>query len=128
MGKDGKETVEIDFPSDRNEINTNYENFIVALSQPKQIVKSAPDAKTKQDDYFRNFRTKTVLFWVFSNALLIVLLTNQQLINAVFTSLSIQSTTSFNPYLTFIFFSVAALSLVRFIGSLTYLITFTFCP
>ena len=73
-GKDGKQTVEIDFPSDRNEIARNYELFIRGMAAPKDTTPQKRDAKTKQEDYFKNFRTKTVLAWAFTNALLIVLL------------------------------------------------------
>jgi chitin synthase len=128
QGKDGKQTVEIDFPSDKNEINSNYENFIQAMRQPKQQVKSKPDAKTRQDDYFRNFRTTTVLFWAFTNALLIVVLTTDSIVNAIYRSAGFQPEGDFNPYLKFIFYSVAGLSLVRFLGSISYLIGYHFCP
>ncbi|KAJ3220523.1 Chitin synthase, class 2 [Clydaea vesicula] len=81
IGKDGKETVEIDFPSDRKEINYNYETFLQGMQKPLEKTPQKRDAKTKQEDYFKNFRTKTLLAWIFSNAFLIVVLTNQTLIN-----------------------------------------------
>ncbi|KAJ3381455.1 Chitin synthase, class 2 [Lobulomyces angularis] len=122
IGKDGKETVEIDFPSDRKEINYNYETFLQGMQKPLEKTPQKRDAKTKQEDYFKNFRTKTLLAWIFSNAFLIVVLTNQTLINkfAAFAKITLDG--DFNPYLKFIFYSVAILSSVRFFGSISYLI------
>jgi chitin synthase len=98
-GKDGKQTVEIDFPSDRAAINQNYEVFIRGLKAPREVNDSGPDEKTKQDDYFRNFRTKTVLLWVFTNALIVGLLTNDLILESVYQALNFVPDNDFNPYL-----------------------------
>lgn len=94
------------------------------MNTPKQDVKQKRDAKTKQEDYFKNFRTKTVLLWAFSNGILIVLLTNDALLKSVYTAINFTPAGDFNPYLKFIFYSVAVLSSVRFTGSMAYLITY----
>lgn len=98
-GKDGKQVVEIEFPNGKSDINNNYENFLNVLRAPKEKESGKRDAKTKQEDYFKNFRTKTVLAWVFSNALLIVVLTNDNILNWFYNLISYQKTNDFNPYL-----------------------------
>lgn len=117
--KDGKQMVEVEMPTDRDDINNNYEKFVRALRQPRPVVNQSRDAKTKQEDYFRNFRTRVVLLWLLTNALVIIILTSSLLQ----TSLYSMSSSQFNPFLTFLFYAVLGLSSIRFIGSMTYLVT-----
>ncbi|KAJ1332905.1 hypothetical protein BSLG_008532 [Batrachochytrium salamandrivorans] len=126
-GKDGQEVVEVEVPTDHNDINANYENFIRNLRQPRPNEKAKRDAKTKKEDYFRNFRTKIVLIWMFMNAAVIVMFTTEAVRDKILPVLGIRQTKSFNPYLQFIFYSVLGLTLVRFIGSTTYLLTRVIC-
>jgi chitin synthase len=125
--KDGKTVVKVEIPTDRKDINANYELFVSELQKARPQEKGGRDAKTKQEDYFRNFRTYTVLFWFFSNALIIVALTNSMISKFLYQELGLDTGANFNPYLRFIFYSVAAISAVRFVGSMTYLILYAFC-
>ena len=45
--------------------------------------KQKRDAKTKMEDWFKLFRTRTVLSWMFSNALLIIIFTTPSLEKAL---------------------------------------------
>ncbi len=113
--------------TDRQDINNNYEKFIRNLAEPRPNEAKKRDAKTKMEDYFKNFRTRVVLAWIFTNAVVIVALSNQAVSDAIQKSLlldpkSQQNGTAGNLFLEFIFFSVLGLSIVRFIGSTTYLI------
>ena len=100
-GADGKQTVDLDFPSDRAEINQNYEMFVSAIKQPAPKENKTQDAKTIKDDYFRNFRTKTVLLWIFSNALFIVILTSDEIMGYFYKQIGFVPAGDFNPYLVF---------------------------
>ncbi|KAL5039483.1 chitin synthase [Batrachochytrium dendrobatidis JEL423] len=122
-GKDGKMTVEVEVPTDHNDINANYETFIRNLRQPRPNEKKRRDAKTKQEDYFHNFRTRIVLTWMFMNAAVIIVFTTESIRSRILPVLGIRQTKSFNPYLQFIFYSILGLTGVRFIGSTMYLIT-----
>jgi chitin synthase len=82
-GKDGQQTVEVEMITDLRDINTNYEKFIKNLAEPRPNEKKKRDAQTKMEDYFRNFRTKVVLSWVFSNSLVIIVLSNEFLLQAI---------------------------------------------
>ncbi|KAH9270579.1 hypothetical protein BASA83_007392 [Batrachochytrium salamandrivorans] len=77
------------------------------------------DGKTKEEDSCKEFRTRVVLSWIITNSLIIALFTNDSFINFVFKP---SPENSVNPYLTFLFWSVAVLSLVRFIGCVLYII------
>ena len=57
-----------------------------------------------------------VLFWIFCNSLLLIFALT------VFDDDYLLANNNFNPYLTFIFYSVLFLSAVRFIGSTLYLV------
>ncbi|KAJ3165170.1 Chitin synthase, class 2, partial [Irineochytrium annulatum] len=126
-GKDGKEAVEIDVPSDMNDINAGYDKFVQALRAPRPDEKAKRDAKTKQDDYFKNFRTRIILWWLFSNGILMAVMTSTPLSNIFYQSIGLHPTGDINPYLKFIFFSVLGLSAFRFVGSVVYLITTLIC-
>ncbi|RKP01104.1 hypothetical protein CXG81DRAFT_12399 [Caulochytrium protostelioides] len=108
----GNRVATVDLPVEQRDIDAVYELFLHELpNRPKQE-KQHRDAKLKQEDFFRAFRTRVVLFWVFCNAVLIVCLlppvTNFSRYN--------------NPYLAVILWSVAGLSAIRLIGSVLYLI------
>ncbi len=79
------------------------------------------DASTKQEDYFRQFRTNVVIFWFASNAALIYIMTADKITSKIFPSLT---ETGVHPYLTGLFWSIAALSVIRFIFSTLYLFQF----
>ena len=98
-GKDGKQIVEIDIPSERNDINANYEKFLSGLAKPRPDSHKSRDQKTKQEDYFRNFRTKVVCLWAFSNALIIIVLTDEKMSGILFNGLGVRQNGGFNPYL-----------------------------
>jgi len=119
-GKDGQIVAEVAMLTERKDINAQYDAKLAELKVRPKEVKARRDAKTKQEDTFKIFRTWTVLFWVMSNAVLIIVLTTPQLTK--FFNLQGDVKTGFNPYLTFIFWTVAGLSTVRFLGALSYLI------
>ena len=121
--KDGQDTVEVEMITELKDINNNYEKFIRNLAEARPSDKSKRDAKTKMEDYFKNFRTRIVLMWLFSNGLVVVSLSNPAILTAISQPFLISPNgSSNNAFLSFIFWSVAGLSLVRFIGSTTYLI------
>ncbi|KAH8550047.1 glycosyltransferase family 2 protein [Umbelopsis sp. PMI_123] len=119
--KDGHQVVKVEVPTEKEDINEGYENFLSALAVPEVKVKESRDAKTKQEDYYRLFRTRLVLSWMFSNALLIVAISSSAFTQYMETH-NPSPDQAYNPYLSFIFWSVAGLSSVRFCGSTFYLI------
>ncbi|RGB34421.1 glycosyltransferase family 2 protein [Rhizophagus diaphanus] len=118
-GKDGKKLMQVQVPTERQDINAIYDNLVGELKVKQHEVKEHRDAATKKDDYYKLFRTNLVLSWMFSNAVLIVFFTSNTW-NDYIKRNSTES--SYNPYLTFVFWSVAALSAFRAFGSVLYLI------
>ncbi|KAJ3153886.1 Chitin synthase, class 2 [Geranomyces variabilis] len=126
--KDGVHTVSVEIPTERTDINASYDKFLAALRQPRPDEKQHRDAKTKQEDSFKNYRTNLLLSWMFSNALVVIILTNEALRSSLFTSIGVGTSPGHsNPFLSFTFFSVLGISTVRFIGAMTYLITRAIC-
>lgn len=53
--------VEAEVPTDEKDLDTLYEDAIHVLNSKPPKVESKPDAGTKQEDYYRTFRTKYVV-------------------------------------------------------------------
>ncbi|KAJ3327799.1 Chitin synthase, class 2 [Blyttiomyces sp. JEL0837] len=126
-GKDGKDVLEIEVPTDRNDINAGFEKHVQALKAPRPEEKKKRDAKTKQEDYFRTFRTNVILAWIFMNGLLIVALTNDYVRNRIYSQFQFHPTGDINPYLKFVFYATLGLSGFRFLGSITFLLMSLVC-
>ncbi|KAK3825572.1 MAG: chitin synthase 1 [Benniella sp.] len=111
--KTGEGNVEVDVPTDSHDINNAYDEAVAALSVKVVEVKQGRDAKTKQEDYYREIRTRVLLAWIMSNALLVALVTS---------SAFGDWRTNSKVYLGVILWSVALLALFRFFGSVAYMI------
>lgn len=122
--KDGQEVMKLEKPTSRDDIDAIYQLNMQELSVRPDLVKEKRDKKTKQEDYYKMFRTRLVLAWMFTNALLVIGMTTGFPVNGdnTFGGQKATKGVQFNPYLTMIFWSVAALSAVRFAGSTLYLI------
>jgi chitin synthase len=107
--------------TDIDDINEGFKSNIKRLANLKSNKDDGNkkrDQKTKQEDQTKSFRTKVVLFWLFCNAALVVLFTNDASLKYFFPNIN----GSVNPYLTFLFWSFAGLALFRFMGSFLYMI------
>ncbi|KAI7865034.1 chitin synthase 1 [Spinellus fusiger] len=113
----GDTTVEVEVPTEQKDINEAYEEACIELTKHVEPEISHRDAKTKQEDYYRAFRTRLVLSWIISNLVLVVLITSSNILGSL-GNFEVRST----AYLGFILWSVAGLSAIRFCGSCMYLI------
>lgn len=113
----GEHTVEVELPTEQKDLNEIYEEACVDLRTEFVPIKQSRDPKTKQEDYYRAFRTRLVLSWIISNLVLVVIITNVTTFEWMGT-FQARST----AYLGFILWSVAGLAAIRFLGSTLYLI------
>lgn len=116
----GVEVFEIDIPTDEDEVDSAWKNLSKQLDTNKvsrTLQRNGPDEKTKREDGTKEFRTKVVLAWIMSNLLLIAVFTNEYTTRKLFPV----GANSVSPYLGFLFWSVAFLSTIRFIGSCVYI-------
>ncbi|OUM68694.1 glycosyltransferase family 2 protein [Piromyces sp. E2] len=104
------DTIHVELPSKDN-INSHYEKLLPELRKPKPVEVKSVDSGQAIQDGKQNFRTYMVLFWIFCNSLLLIFCLT------VFNENYLLENNNFNPYLTFIFYSVLFLSAVRFVGS-----------
>ncbi|RHZ78151.1 hypothetical protein Glove_167g49 [Diversispora epigaea] len=118
--KDGKQVMKVEVPTEREDINAMYDNLLRDLKAKVNKEAQHRDAATKKEDYYRNFRTNLVLAWMFSNAFLIVFFTSNTWKKYVASHSN--GNAAFDPYLTFVFWSVTALSAFRAFGCVWYLI------
>lgn len=114
----GEHTVEVELPTEQKDLNEIYEEACLDLSKEYVPEKQHRDAKTKQEDYYRAFRTRLVISWIISNLLLVVIITNTTTFNDALGTYQARSA----AYLGFVLWSVAALAAIRFVGSTLYLI------
>jgi chitin synthase len=70
VGSDNK--VEVDVPSKDEDIDHEYDRVLKILAKPRPEEKQKRDASTKQEDYYKSFRTRVVLAWLISNLALII--------------------------------------------------------
>ncbi|KAF9900434.1 Chitin synthase, class 1, partial [Lobosporangium transversale] len=105
--------VEVAMPTDSHDINNAYDEAVSSLSIKTPEVKQERSVKEKQEDYYREIRTRVLLAWIMSNAFLVALVTS-----AAFGDFTRNSTT----YLGIVLWSVAGLAFFRFVGSVTYMI------
>ncbi|KAI9672933.1 MAG: Chitin synthase, class 1 [Trizodia sp. TS-e1964] len=123
---DGKVTFEA--PVNDVDLNTSYEAEMNLFSaKAAKVVKKASE-EDKQEDYYKGFRSGVVLFWMFCNfALCAVVLSTAGLDRIDFgadrQNTSVQRSTIF---MAVVLWSVAGLSLFRFIGAMWFLIVRAF--
>ncbi|KAI8814166.1 chitin synthase-domain-containing protein [Cladochytrium replicatum] len=100
--QDGKQIAAVNLPDSPDDVD-----MFMTVSN------TGRDSKTRQEDYFKLFRTNVVILWLLSNALLLVLLSTLQI--AEFLSPSDPPLLG-KIYLAVILWSVAGLSFTRFLG------------
>ena len=102
VNKDGKEVMEVELPTAREDVDQVWQASRTALSHKPAEEKEHRDAATKQADHDRNSRTNVVLAWVGTNILMILVFTSTAFTNWVKSHVAATQEATFNPYLTFL--------------------------
>lgn len=113
---DGKDAVieEVDKP--QADIDSAFEATVKRALTPYVPPKEV-DEKSLEDSY-KSFRTRLVSFWIFSNGLLAVCITNESVKKVGFSNTATERT---SRYFQALLWSNAAMALVRFIGACWFL-------
>jgi chitin synthase len=123
--QDGTEAFEVndEIATEQDEVDDAWTKAQKQMEINKTVTaaKSKRDDKTKNEDKTKQFRTVFLLSWIFCNAFLVVLFTNDFIVSKWFRGADGRFTNS-TVILGVIFWSVAVLSLVRFIGCCVYLL------
>ena len=103
-------TVELEMPSEQLDIDSGYDAALRNLRDRLEVPETPVSESQMQEDYYRAVRTYMVLFWMVANVILAMAVSEIYGVDQGGT----------NVYLAIILWSVAALALVRTIGSCTY--------
>lgn len=103
-GEDGKELMEVELPTARDDVDQVWAASRTALSYKPPEEKEHRDAATKQADHDRNSRTNVVLAWVGTNIIMILVFTSTAFTKWVNDHVTTTKDANFNPYLTFLFY------------------------
>jgi len=97
VGDDNK--VEVHVPTKDEDIDQEYDRVLGVLkAKPLKRQKPKPDNWTKQEDYYKSFRSRVVLVWLITNlALILGILHTNTALSGISTS---GSQTPANIYLT----------------------------
>jgi chitin synthase len=103
-------TVELEMPSEQLDIDSGYDEALRNLRDRIEVPPPTVSESQQQEDYYKSVRTYMVLFWLISNAILAMAVSEAYGATAV----------GNNFYLKFILWSVASVALFRAIGSTTF--------
>ncbi|KAM3165310.1 Chitin synthase [Lachancea thermotolerans] len=108
QGPNGQQIVEgTEWPQ---EVDKKYAEIKSRLKE-QEIIEPKIDEAQKNNDYYRDIRTRIVMLWMLSNLVLMMIVTQ----------VYGPEDTAKNKYLTFILWSVAILALFRALGSMAFL-------
>jgi chitin synthase len=113
--------VDVQIPQDDGDLNAQYEAELVKFRNKPLKVKANVSAESKQEDYYKSFRSGVVLVWIMSNFAICAVVLN----TSGFDRIDVQKpgqTQNSTIYLAVILWSVAGLSLFRFIGACWFLV------
>lgn len=113
---DGKAAVIEEADLSQADIDSQFEQTVKRALTPFTAEKE--DNKKTLEDSYKSFRTRLVTFWIFSNALLAVVITNDSADKFGFSSGATDRTANFFRAL---LYATAALAFVRFLGCLWFL-------
>lgn len=117
--------VDVNIPTDDGDLNAQYENEMKTLSIKAAKEVKIPSPSEKQEDYYKGFRSAVVLVWMFCNfALAAVVLSTAGLRRL---SISTDENQRATIYMSVVLWSVAGLSLFRFIGAMWFLVVRMVC-
>lgn len=119
---DGK--ADISAPTDDHDLNTQYEAELRTFATKYEVPKKIPSPQDKQEDYYKGFRSIVVLVWMFCNLALcaVVLQTGGLQVTVKTDERDSDANRKATIYMAVVLWSVAALSLFRFIGAMWFLI------
>lgn len=98
--------MEVELPAAREDVDQLWAASRTSLRTRPAEEKEHRDAATKQADHDRNSRTNVVLTWVGTNMAMILVFTSKAFTDWVSKHVQKTEDATFNPYLTFLFFSL----------------------
>ncbi|KAI8367233.1 chitin synthase 1 [Choanephora cucurbitarum] len=127
----GVEAVEVELDEGTGMIDHYYDEALEHLMLKPEVIQQSRAPRTKQEDYYKGFRTRLVLTWIGCNALLVVFVTSGTLHSFMARSHHEMSVSEYqalvgSTYTGFVLWMVASLAAFRFVGSALYLVLHCF--
>jgi chitin synthase len=110
--------VDVNIPSDDGDLNAQYEAEMRKIVAKAPVEKRTFTASEKQEDYYKSFRSRVVIFWLVCNFALVAVVLSTAGLERVSTDETKKSTI----YLAVVLWSVAGLSAFKFLGAMWFLI------
>lgn len=108
--KAGEELAEVALPTRQEDVEALWQQARAEMRVPAKETREKRSPETKRSDEDRTFRTNFVLLFLSTNMLVILLFTSDVFTGWLAEKFSQATDTSFNPYLTAIFYAVLGLS------------------
>jgi chitin synthase len=114
----------VNIPQDDKDLNAQYEEELEKFRAPPPKEERTMPKSEEQEHYYKGFRSAVVLIWVFCNFALGAVVLSAAGLENLNSSQSLQDTETQRAsiYMAVVLWSVAALSLFRFIGALWFLV------
>jgi len=112
--------VDVMIPQDDGDLNAQYLSELKVFSQKAEKVVQKQNPADKQEDYYKSFRSNVVCSWMITNFILVAAVLNISGFERIDTADTQQQNSTI--YLAVILWSVAGLSLFRFIGACWFLV------
>lgn len=119
--------VDVLIPQDEGDLNAQYEAELKRFATKAEKEVQVLSVADKQEDYYKSFRSNVVTVWMLTNFILVAVVLNVAGFQRIIVDGSDQDPTAPQQqnstiYLTVILWSVAGLSLFRFIGACWFLV------
>ncbi|KAG9239628.1 chitin synthase 1 [Amylocarpus encephaloides] len=118
--------VDVNIPTDDGDLNAQYEAEMAKIGSKAPPEVRERSASEVQEDYYKGFRSRVVIFWLICNFSLAAVVLNtgglSRLGATETTSEEDADAKTSNIYLAVVLWSVAALSLFKFIGAMWFLV------
>lgn len=112
--------VDVNIPTDDGDLNHQYEAEMQKIAVKAPPEKREHSASEIQEDYYKWFRSSVVIFWLLCNFALVSVVLNTAGVNLIDTKTS--ATTKSTIYMAVVLWSVAGLSLFKFVGAMWFLV------
>jgi chitin synthase len=112
--------VDVNIPTDDTDLNAQYEAEMRKIIVKAPVEKRVLSASEKQEDYYKGFRSGVVLFWIICNFGLVAVVLSTAGLERITTSTTESNKSTI--YMAVVLWSVAGLSLFKFLGAMWFLI------
>ncbi|EFE30566.1 chitin synthase 1 [Trichophyton benhamiae CBS 112371] len=114
--------VDVEIPQDDGDLNAQYEAELAKFASKPPKEKRVVSESEKQEDYYKGFRSAVVLAWIFCNFALGAVVLSAAGLERVDSNSKDNSQKRSIIYMAVVLWSVAGLSLFRFVGAMWFLV------